>query len=155
MAKDLYPTAEPRFVGPAEDVEALRQCHRDWWAANNTQERATIVRRASRNFAPETLMFNLNGHTYYGLDEMREVWQHYSEMLDLEVVRPCCSARRPSRAGTMAREIPCGRSGTSTARRPRPRMGRVLASATPGSTVAARAVEPLRRPSSCRSRGRS
>lgn len=87
MAKNLYPIAEPRFVGPTEDVEAIRQCHRDWWAANNTLERTTIVARASRNFAPETLMFNLNGHTYYGLDEMGEVWKHYSEMLDLEVVQ--------------------------------------------------------------------
>jgi ketosteroid isomerase-like protein len=86
MASDLYPTAEPRFVGPAEDIEAIRRCHRDWWAANNTRERATIVERASRNFAPETLTFNLNGHAYYGLDEMRKVWEFYVGTIDLEVV---------------------------------------------------------------------
>ncbi len=81
MNAELYPTAEPRFEGPAEDVEAIRQAHRDWWAGNHTQE----VPRCARNFAPDTLMFNLNGHTYYGLDEMIEVWEHYVETIKVEV----------------------------------------------------------------------
>ncbi|WP_051791172.1 YybH family protein [Amycolatopsis jejuensis] len=82
MTTDLYPTAKPRFVGPAEDVEAIRVAHRDWWAANHTQE----IPRCSRNFAPDTLMFNLNGHTYYGLDEMIKAWEFYVGAIDVDVV---------------------------------------------------------------------
>jgi ketosteroid isomerase-like protein len=74
----VLPKKEPVFVGPAEDVEAIRQAHRDWWAANFTRE----MFRRKRNFAPDTLMFNLNGHTYYGLDEMVQVWEYYTENID-------------------------------------------------------------------------
>ncbi|WP_033291753.1 YybH family protein [Amycolatopsis jejuensis] len=74
MPTELYPSDQPRFTGPAEDIEEIRKAHRDWWAANFTQE----VARARRNFAPDTLMFNLNGHTYYGLGEMVRCWNYYT-----------------------------------------------------------------------------
>jgi ketosteroid isomerase-like protein len=83
MSTDLYPTAEPRFVGPAEDIEAIRQGHRDWWAGNHSKE----MLRVSRNFAPDTLMFNLNGHTYYGLDEMAKVWEFYGDSIEIDIVQ--------------------------------------------------------------------
>lgn len=81
MATELYPGAEPTFVGPAEDVEAIRRAHRDWWAGNHTLE----IARCARNFAPRTLMFNLNGHTYYGLDEMIKAWEYYTGALEIDV----------------------------------------------------------------------
>lgn len=87
MATELHPIAEPRYVGPAEDIEAIRVAHRDWWAANNTVDNngRETVERAARNFAPGTLMFNLNGHTYYGLDEMRRAWEYYVGAIEIEV----------------------------------------------------------------------
>ncbi len=30
-------------------------------------------------------MFNLNGHTYYGLDEMRKAWEYYTGALEIDV----------------------------------------------------------------------
>jgi ketosteroid isomerase-like protein len=74
----MRPGREPVMVGPAEDVEAVRQAHRDWWAANFTRE----MFRRKRNFVDDTLMFNLNGHTYYGLDEMVRVWEYYTDNID-------------------------------------------------------------------------
>ncbi|MGD9525836.1 YybH family protein [Pseudonocardia sp.] len=82
MSSDDYPTAEPRFIGPAEDIEEIRKAHRDWWAGNHTRE----IPRCARNFGPGTLMFNLNGHTYYGLDEMIQAWEYYCEALEIDVV---------------------------------------------------------------------
>ena len=38
--------------------------------------------RRKRPFAPDTLMFNLNGHPYYGLDEMEQVWAFYTDNID-------------------------------------------------------------------------
>lgn len=73
MGIELYPTSEPQYVGPAEDVEAVREVHRDWWAANGLMD----VPRAERNFAPQTVFFNLNGHTYYGTDELVTMWTGY------------------------------------------------------------------------------
>lgn len=71
----------PRYEGPAEDVEAIRVAHRDWWAANHL----TDPIRSARNFAQDTLMFNLNGHTYYGLDEMLPMWRYYADNLDIDM----------------------------------------------------------------------
>lgn len=76
------PSADgPRYEGPAADVEAVRSAHRDWWAGNHL----TQTQRAARNFAPDTLMFNLNSHTYYGLEEMVPMWDYYSNNLDVDV----------------------------------------------------------------------
>jgi ketosteroid isomerase-like protein len=76
------PNDTERFVGPADDVAAVLQCHRDWWAGNHTLE----IPRVSRNFAPDTLMFNLNGHTYYSLAEMVQLWQYYTGVLAIDLV---------------------------------------------------------------------
>lgn len=78
MAESVLPKKESIVVGPAEDVEAIRAAHRDWWAANYTRE----MWRRQISFAPDTLMFNLNGHAYYGLDEMTRVWEYYSDNID-------------------------------------------------------------------------
>jgi ketosteroid isomerase-like protein len=69
-------------VGPAEDVEAILRCHRDWWAGNCGPE----IARARRNFAPDTLMFNLNGHNYYCLAEMDQVWKYYEGAIAIDLV---------------------------------------------------------------------
>lgn len=78
MSEAVLPRREPVMVGPAEDVEAIRAAHRDWWAANFTREMC----RRKRSFAPDTLMFNLNGHPYFGLDEMVQVWAYYTDNID-------------------------------------------------------------------------
>lgn len=83
MSSTAQPKSEPVLIGPPEDIEAIRQAHRDWWAANYTRE----MFRRKRDFAPDTLMFNLNGHTYYGLDEMVQVWEYYTDNIDNDVPR--------------------------------------------------------------------
>jgi ketosteroid isomerase-like protein len=82
MTTSVLPTHEPQLVGPPEDIEAIRRTHRDWWAANHHLE----IPRCQRNFAPDTLMFNLNGHTYYGLAEMTKVWEYYVGVLEIDHV---------------------------------------------------------------------
>ena len=78
MSENARPKKDPVFIGPPEDCEAIREAHRDWWAANFTRE----MYRRKRPFAPDTLMFNLNGHPYYGLDEMEQVWAFYTDNID-------------------------------------------------------------------------
>jgi|GEM_PF-677485 len=82
MSIDTHADSAARFVGPAEDIEEILRCHRDWWAGNHTLE----IPRVSRNFAPRTLMFNLNGHTYDGLPEMIKVWEYYTKALQIDLV---------------------------------------------------------------------
>lgn len=82
MSDNALPTSEPRLEGPADDIRAILATHRDWWAGNHGLE----VARCRRNFAPGCLMFNLNGHTYYGLDEMTKVWEFYHENSEVGVI---------------------------------------------------------------------
>jgi hypothetical protein len=82
MSQDVQPTGGLRLEGPEEDVRAILAAHRDWWAGNHGLE----VARCRRNFAPGTLMFNLNGHTYYGLDEMTKVWEYYHDNSEVGLI---------------------------------------------------------------------
>lgn len=55
--------------------------HKDWWEANNGLD---IPRMA--NCFPKGmnyLMFNLNGHPYFGLDEKVHLWEWYTNELEL------------------------------------------------------------------------
>jgi ketosteroid isomerase-like protein len=79
MSKDVEMQAEPRLIGPAEDVQAVRDCHREWWAANHGLD----IARMEKEFAPQYLMWNLNGHPYYGLDEKVKLWEHYGRTLEV------------------------------------------------------------------------
>ena len=48
-----------------DDVTEIRRVHRRWWASN----RGLDVELMEGCFAPQYLMWNLNGHPYYSLEE--------------------------------------------------------------------------------------
>ncbi len=79
MSTHMQPQAEPRTFGPDEDIREIRASHRDWWAGNFGIQ----LERMERNFAPDCLMFNLNGHPYFGRDEMMEIWKHYKANIEV------------------------------------------------------------------------
>ena len=64
-----------------DDVREIRRVHRQWWAANVGLD----VERMSECFAPDYLMWNLNGHPYYSLAEKEHLFRYYqSHMVPTE-----------------------------------------------------------------------
>lgn len=59
------------------DEREIRRLHRQWWASNVGLD----VERMRECFAPQYLMWNLNGHPYYGLDEKVHLFQYYKQHL--------------------------------------------------------------------------
>lgn len=65
------------------DERAILAVHKDWWEANSGLD----IPRMARCF-PEGmnyLMFNLNGHPYFGLEEKVELWRYYQKQLDIDM----------------------------------------------------------------------
>lgn len=63
------------------DREEILQRHKDWWEANAGLD---IPRMASVfPSGMSYLMFNLNGHPYFGIDEKVELWKWYQKELDI------------------------------------------------------------------------
>jgi len=66
---------------PDDDVREIRRVHRQWWAANVGLD----VERMRECFAPDYLMWNLNGHPYYSLAEKEHLFRYYqSHMVPTE-----------------------------------------------------------------------
>jgi ketosteroid isomerase-like protein len=59
--------------GYEEDVREIRRLHRQWWASNRGLE----VEKMRECFAPDYLMWNLNGHPYFGLQEKIDLFEYY------------------------------------------------------------------------------
>jgi ketosteroid isomerase-like protein len=59
------------------DIDEIRRVHRQWWAAN----RGLDVEKMRECFAPDYLMWNLNGHPYYSLDEKVKLFRYYQQHL--------------------------------------------------------------------------
>ncbi|WP_165969069.1 nuclear transport factor 2 family protein [Actinomadura sp. KC06] len=55
----------------------MRRVHGQWWEANQGLD----VERMRECFAPGYLMWNLNGHPYYGLNEKIALFQYYKGRL--------------------------------------------------------------------------
>ena len=62
-------------TGPEKDVREIRRVHRQWWAAN----RGLDVERMRECFAPDYLMWNLNGHPYFSLAEKQHLFRYYKD----------------------------------------------------------------------------
>ena len=60
-----------------EDEREIRRVHRQWWASNVGLD----VKRMRECFAPAYLMWNLNGHPYYSLDEKVHLFEYYKQHL--------------------------------------------------------------------------
>jgi ketosteroid isomerase-like protein len=62
---------------PDDDVREIRRVHRQWWEANVGLD----VEKMSECFAPDYLMWNLNGHPYRSRDEAAQLFAYYREHL--------------------------------------------------------------------------
>ena len=61
--------------GPEQDIREIRRVHRQWWAAN----RGLDVDRMRECFAPDYLMWNLNSHPYFSLEEKEHLFRYYKQ----------------------------------------------------------------------------
>lgn len=64
-----------------DDVREVRRVHDAWFTANWGLD----IPAMRECFAPDYLMFNLNGHPYYSLDEKVALWTHYKEQITVPV----------------------------------------------------------------------
>lgn len=82
-----------------EDRTAILKLHQDWWEANH---QLIIPLMASVYPAGDSyLMFNLNGHPYFGIEEKIKLWEHYQKELDI-VQYPDIEIMRLTISGDMA-----------------------------------------------------
>lgn len=65
------------MTNQASDEEHLLRLHRDWYYSNyniNIPLMKTIFPTGEKNF----LMFNLNDHPYFGVDDLEGLWSFYA-----------------------------------------------------------------------------
>lgn len=63
------------------DLDAILRLHRDWWEANAGVDVPRMV--ACFPVGLNYLMFNTNGHPYFGIEEKRELWEWYKPKLEI------------------------------------------------------------------------
>jgi len=61
--------------GSDSDRQRLLELHRGYLIANGTLDTEALRRIWSDD--PASVFFNLNGHTYVGLDQWTRLWDHY------------------------------------------------------------------------------
>ena len=64
-------------TGQEADVEQLLKLHRDWYFSNyniNIPLMRTVFPAGKEDF----LMFNLNDHPYFGVDDLDALWSFYA-----------------------------------------------------------------------------
>jgi hypothetical protein len=59
-----------------QDREEILRLHRQWAEANHGL-RIPLMQEVFARGDANYLMYNLNGHPYYGLDEKVKLWEHY------------------------------------------------------------------------------
>lgn len=66
-----------------QDRNEILKLHKDWWEANAGLDipRMQSVFPADMSY----LMFNLNGHPYFGIDEKTRLWEWYQKQLDIKM----------------------------------------------------------------------
>ncbi len=66
------------------DRRAILQLHKDWWESNAGID----IPRMATCFptGKSYLMFNSNGHPYFGIDEKVHLWSHYKDQIDVSDV---------------------------------------------------------------------
>jgi ketosteroid isomerase-like protein len=62
---------------PSSDEEQILRLHRDWYFANFRID-IPLMRTVFATGADTFLMFNLNGHPYFGVDELADLWSFYA-----------------------------------------------------------------------------
>lgn len=74
----MTPATYAERHAPASDLDEILRLHREWWESNLLLE---IPRMAAVFPDPgdEYLMFNFNGHPYFGMAEKTALWEWYRE----------------------------------------------------------------------------
>lgn len=76
--------SKPTYIdrdAPAEDIEEILRLSREWWEANIAFDIPRMV-KVFPSPGEEYLMFNFNGHPYYGMKEKVALWEWYSSRID-------------------------------------------------------------------------
>jgi hypothetical protein len=63
--------------GQADDVAQLLKLHRDWYFSN-FEINIPLMRTVFPPEPDQFLMFNLNDHPYFGVDELADLWSFYA-----------------------------------------------------------------------------
>ncbi|SHK97391.1 hypothetical protein SAMN05443637_115120 [Pseudonocardia thermophila] len=82
-----------------QDREQILKLHKDWWEANH--QLVIPLMETAFPAGDAYLMFNLNGHPYFGIEEKVELWKHYQNELDI-VAFPDIRIMRLTISGDMA-----------------------------------------------------
>lgn len=71
-------------MGDTDDRAEIMRLHEEWIAANTGLD----VERMRKVFPEGSayLMYNCNGHPYYGIDEKVALWEHLGEVMDYEML---------------------------------------------------------------------
>jgi len=83
-----------------DDETAILDLHRDWWEANH-QLIIPLMEPVFPVGDDSYLMFNLNGHPYFGIKEKVALWKHYQKELEI-VMYPDVQIMRLEISGDMA-----------------------------------------------------
>jgi hypothetical protein len=67
-----------------QDRREILHVHREWWEANLTIDIPRMV--ACHASGSSYLMFNTNGHPYFGVDELARLWAHYQGQIEIPFV---------------------------------------------------------------------
>jgi hypothetical protein len=78
MASGLAPSDNASIERDREEILAR---HKDWWEANNGLDIPRMEYCFPRGM--NYLMFNLNGHPYFGIEEKVKLWEWYKNELEL------------------------------------------------------------------------
>jgi ketosteroid isomerase-like protein len=103
-----------------QDREDILKLHKDWWEANHRLD--IPLMQSVYPSGMSYLMFNANGHPYFGIDEKSKLWKWYQGQLNI-VAFPDAEIMRLTISGDMAwigAEVifpmaPAGDSGTGSA----------------------------------------
>lgn len=82
-----------------EDRAAILEIHKNWWEANH--ELVIPLMQTCFPAGDSYLMFNANGHPYFGIDEKTRLWEWYQGQLDI-MAYPAVQIMRLTISGDMA-----------------------------------------------------
>lgn len=82
-----------------EDRDAILKLHKDWWEANH--QLVIPLMQSVYPSGDSYLMFNANGHPYFGIEEKTTLWEWYQKELDI-VAFPDIEIMRLTISGDMA-----------------------------------------------------
>jgi hypothetical protein len=103
-----------------QDRDDILKLHKDWWEANH-QLKIPLMQSVYPS-GMSYLMFNANGHPYFGIEEKSKLWEWYQGQLNI-IAFPDVEIMRLTISGDMAwigaevifPMLPAGEDGTGSA----------------------------------------